>query len=106
MKKIFLLPIIVLLSLLLLSCDSLNSPNLPLEQNFFKENGIVEPYGWAIRVGSLDIYHFGSLDNKTPYSEGFKEDDYVYFEAEIGWSKVEPQGGTTYWYKLLLIRKG
>ena len=104
MKKILLLTI-TLLSFLIVSCEDPSSPKFPLEQNYFKGNGIVEPYGWAIRVGSLDIYHFGSMDNKTPYSEGFKENDHVYFEAEIGWYKVQPSGGTTYWCKLLLIRK-
>jgi hypothetical protein len=105
MKKIFLLSI-VLLSLFLMSCEQdLNSPNSQSGKNTYKGNGIVEPYGWEIRVG-LDIYHFGSLDNKTPSSEGFKPGDGVYFEAEIGWSNGNVQGGTTYWCKLLLIRKG
>jgi hypothetical protein len=103
MKIIFLLSI-VLLSLFLMSCEQ--NLNSPLAKNISHEKGLVEPLGEDIRVGAFDIYHFGSIDSKTPASEGFNSGDYVYFEYEPGWSNHNAGGGTTYWCKLLLIRKG
>ena len=104
MKIIFVLPVF-LISLFLMSCQQ--DLNSPLAKNIQHEKGVVAPFsGEEIIVNSFDIYHFGSLDSKTPASEGFKSGDYVYFEYEPGWSNTNSGGGTTFWCRLVLIRKG
>ena len=59
---------------------------------------------WDVRNGS-DIYNFGQQGGIGPADFGFKHGDKVYFEAELIYSKINAQGGTTYWCTLLLMRK-
>lgn len=107
MQKLICL-IIILIGFLLISCDLSTDPPA---KNIHKGYGTVYGYEYGsqneIKTGSFDIFHFGDSgdNNKTPESEGFKFGDNVYFEAEIMWSNSNAQGGTTYWCKLLLIRK-
>lgn len=104
MKKKSLI-IVALLSIILFACEE---PTNTTQTQIHKGAGIVDDDPSAIieRTGSsLDIYHFGSLDNITPATRGFKTGEYVYFEAEKIYWNGNDYGGTTYWCKLLLIRK-
>jgi hypothetical protein len=94
--------IIVFCGLLLIGCDLSTDPTSN-NGNIRKVIGLVS--GDDIQVGYADLYCFGDYGDKAPASEGFKTGDNVYFEAEVVLSNKNAQGGTTYWCKLLSIKK-
>jgi hypothetical protein len=102
-KKVLSYLFIILVSTSSMDCDVSVFPNTPQIPKTFKGYGYVE--GLDIRVG-LDTYIFGGADSFTPLSQGFVLNDYVYFIVEISRSKENSSRGTTYWCRLLSIRKG
>lgn len=104
MKMKFII-VIALASIILCSCEE---PTNTTQVQIHKGPGIVDIDPSSIRVvtgSGFDLFVFGTFDNRTPGTQGFKTDDYVYFEAEKMYWNGNEQGGTTYWCKLLLIRK-
>jgi hypothetical protein len=101
MKK-FICFIIVFCGLLITSCDFATDPS---SDNTHIRKAIGTVWNEEIWVGNVDIYHFGTYDDKTPENEGFKNGSSVYFEADVMLHNKNNHGGTTYWGKLLLIRK-
>jgi len=89
--------------LLFLGCDDPSSSQI--EKHIFKRYGdLVTDWEVSIR-GNSDMFVFSSLGDKGPSDFGCKEGDYVYFEAEEGYSNANKNGGTTYWCKLIFMRK-
>lgn len=94
-----------LASIIFFSCEE---PTNTSQVQIYKGAGMVDNYLSSISVSTgsgFDIFQFGTFDNRTPGTQGFKAGEYVYFEAEKMYWNGNEQGGTTYWCKLLLIRK-
>jgi len=100
MKK-FICSIIIFCGLLYTGCDLATDPP---SSNAHIRKAIGTVAGNEIWVGNSDIYYFGTYDDKTPASVGFKYGDAVYFEADVMLQNKNNHGGKTYWCKLVLIR--
>lgn len=75
------------------------------EKHIFKRYGNVVT-DWSVSIPrNNDEFIFSSLGDKTASDFGCKKGDYVYFEAEEGYSNGNANGGTTYWCKLILMRE-
>lgn len=93
---------VLLLSFLLFRCEDPAS-STP-EKHIFKRYGFVNN-DWSVWCPNNDVFVFSTLGDKLPSDFGCEDGDYVYFEAEEGYSNGNRNGGTTYWCKLLLMRK-
>jgi len=70
---------------------------------------ILKGYGYVkydgVQCTNQDEYNFTTLGDKLPSDFGCEDGDYVYFEAEKGYSNSNHKGGTTYWCKLIFMKK-
>jgi len=92
---------VLLQSLLFLGCQDPASSEP--EQHIFKRYGFVHN-DWSVWCPNNDVFEFSTLGDRLPPDFGCKEGDYVYFEAEEGYSNGNRNGGTTFWCKLIFMK--
>ena len=99
--KLLIYTFVLLQCILLFGCEN------PSSSEHHKR--IVEGFGYVeysnVRNGT-DTYNFGQQGGIGPDDFGFTNGAFVYFEAELIYSKRNAQGGTTYWCTLITMREG